>query len=174
MDRKFYLESKFGGQLKAVQAYLPVTEWAEKAGLELNLESIARTPNTLDAHRLIHWAGIEGLQIEVVSKLFTSYFTDGLDLGKHSVLANVASSVGMNRQMVLNLLESDADIKDIQARDGQFRNMGISGVPCFIVDGRHVVQGSQPSELWLNVIDEVMEKLANPESSEAVNQNKHH
>ena len=67
MDRRAYLEAKFGGKDGAVQAYAPVVDHAKAAGLEINFEGIARTPNTLNAHRLIHWAGVEGRQTAVVS-----------------------------------------------------------------------------------------------------------
>ena len=70
MDRRDYLEAKFGGKDGAVKAYLPVMERAEAAGLKINFEAIARTPNTLDAHRLIHWAGIEDRQMPVAMALF--------------------------------------------------------------------------------------------------------
>ena len=80
MDRREYLEAKFGGQEGAVQAYLPVVEKAKEAGLDINFEGIDRTPNTLDAHRLIHWAGIED-RLFVVDALFKAYFVDGRDIG---------------------------------------------------------------------------------------------
>ena len=81
MDRRAYLEGKFGGQDGAVQAYLPVEDNAAKAGLTLHLDRIEKTPNTIDAHRLIHWAGIEGCQTPIVSALFRAYFVEGRDIG---------------------------------------------------------------------------------------------
>jgi predicted DsbA family dithiol-disulfide isomerase len=81
MDRRDYLEHKFGGREGAVRAYAPVLEHAERAGLTLNFDRIVRTPSTLDAHRLIHWAGIEGRQTPVALALFRAYFVDGRDIG---------------------------------------------------------------------------------------------
>jgi predicted DsbA family dithiol-disulfide isomerase len=75
MDRRDYLETKFGGKEGAVKAYMPVVERAEAAGLKINFEGIARTPNTLDAHRLIHWAGIEDRQMPVAMALFSAVAT---------------------------------------------------------------------------------------------------
>ena len=92
MDRRAYLEAKFGGRDGAVRAYTPVLQAAERAGLTINFEGIARTPNTLDAHRLIHWAGLEGRQTAVVSALFRAYFVDGRDIGDSAVLADIAGS----------------------------------------------------------------------------------
>jgi len=74
MERRAYLEGKFGGKDNAIKAYMPVAEHAEKAGLKVNLEGIKTTPNTINAHRLIHWAGIEGVQTPIVSALFKAYF----------------------------------------------------------------------------------------------------
>lgn len=155
MDRRAYLEAKFGGQQGAVEAYLPVQEHAEKAGLTLNLDKIARTPNTLDAHRLIHWAGIEGRQAFVVSRLFQAYFVDGRDLGDAEVLCDIADSAGMDAAVVARLLASDADIAEIRNRDTAAREMGVTSVPTFIVAGQHAVPGAQPTELWLKVIEEI-------------------
>ena len=91
MGRRAYLEGKFGGKENAIKAYMPVAEHAEKAGLKMNLEGIKTTPNTINAHRLIHWAGIEGVQTPIVSALFRAYFIEGRDIGDNDVLADVAA-----------------------------------------------------------------------------------
>ncbi|EEX10641.1 dsba oxidoreductase [Ruegeria lacuscaerulensis ITI-1157] len=165
MDRREYLERKFGGKEGAVKAYAPVVEHAEKAGLNINFEAMKRTPNTLDAHRLIHWAGIEGKQNEVVDALFDAYFVQGRDIGDHEVLADIADSVGMDAAVVLKLLKSDADRDDIRKRDAHSREMGVNSVPTFIVANQHAVPGAQPPELWAQVIDEIMSQLE-PSSAE--------
>ena len=105
MDRRAYLEAKFGGRDGALRAYAPVIEAAEAAGLDIAWDRIARTPNTLDAHRLIHWAGIEGRQIAAVSQLFDAYFLRGEDIGDREVLADLSERIGMDRDMVLRLPE---------------------------------------------------------------------
>lgn len=155
MDRRAYLEGKFGGKDAAIQAYLPVPEAAAAAGLDMNLEAIKRTPNTVDAHRLIHWAGIEGTQIPVVSALFKAYFVDGRDISDHDVLADIADSCAMDASVVLRLLSSDEDKREIVERDAAARGMGINSVPTFIVAGKHAVPGAQPPELWTKVIAEL-------------------
>ncbi|MCP5038579.1 MAG: DsbA family oxidoreductase [Rhodobacteraceae bacterium] len=155
MDRREYLEGKFGGQKGAVQAYMPVVDEAEKAGLEINFEAIKRTPNTLDAHRLIHWASLEHRQTFVVARLFRAYFNEGRDIGTHKVLADIADEAQMDRDMVMRLLTTDADRDDIQARDSDARAKGVRAVPTFVIAGQHVVPGSQSSELWEGVIDEI-------------------
>lgn len=155
MDRREYLEHKFGGKEGAMRAYAPVVERAEAVGLKIDFAGIKRTPNTLDAHRLIHWADIEDVQSDMAMALFRAYFEEGRDIGDHEVLADLADSLSMDGAMILRLLQSDADREDIANRDKQFREMGITGVPTFIVAGQHAVPGCQPADLWLKVIDEL-------------------
>lgn len=165
MDRRSYLESKFGGKEAAARAYAPVMEHAEAAGLTINLDAMARTPNTLDAHRLIHWAGIERKQTAAVDALFGTYFHEGRDIGDHEVLADIADSVGLDAAVVLRLLASDSDREEILKRDADSREMGVSSVPTFIVAGKHAVSGAQSPELWRKVIGELQEKLSVPSGS---------
>jgi predicted DsbA family dithiol-disulfide isomerase len=152
MDRRAYLEGKFGGKEGAVKAYAPVVEHAEKAGLNINFEAMQRTPNTLDAHRLIHWAGIEGRQTAAVSALFKAYFGDARDIGDAEVLADIADSIEMDAAVVARLLKSDVDAQDIRDRDAHSRKMGVNSVPTFIIANAHAVPGAQPPELWAQVI----------------------
>jgi len=155
MDRRDYLETKFGGKDKAVQVYGQIADAAEAAGLHLDLGRIKRTPNTMDAHRLIHWSGLEGKQGQVVAALFRAYFDEGRDIGDAEILADIADTVGMNAAVVMKLLASDTDRDDIQTRDAEARRVGVTGVPCFIVAGKHAVPGAQPPKMWAKVIDEV-------------------
>jgi predicted DsbA family dithiol-disulfide isomerase len=152
MDRRAYLEGKFGGKEGAVRAYAPVVEHAKAAGVEINLDKMQRTPNTLDAHRLIHWAGIEGRQTAAVSALFRAYFVDGRDIGEAEVLCDIADSIEMDAAVVAKLLQTDVDADDIRARDAHSRQMGVTSVPTFIVANQHAVPGAQPPELWARVI----------------------
>ncbi|WP_428925246.1 DsbA family oxidoreductase [Marinibacterium sp. SX1] len=167
MDRRTYLETKFGGKDGAVRAYAPIVEHAAEAGLQINFEAMERTPNTLDAHRLIHWAGIEGRQTAMVDALFRAYFVDGRDIGDHDVLADIADSCDMDASVVRRLLGSDADVQAIRDRDAHSREMGISSVPTFIVANAHAVPGAQPADLWVKVIHEIMGQMAAPEDSPA-------
>jgi predicted DsbA family dithiol-disulfide isomerase len=156
VDRRTYLEEKFGGKERAVQIYARIAQNAEAAGIAINFEGIKRTPNTLDAHRLIHWAGIEGAQHRVVSSLMRAYFQEGRDIGDRDTLADIADSAGLDAAVIRKLLDSDADLADIRARDVAAREMGVNAVPTFIVAGKHAVPGAQPTEVWLKVIDEIM------------------
>ena len=157
MDRCEYLETKFGGKENAVKIYSKIAEAAEGAGLAIDFAKIDRTPNTLDAHRLIHWAGLEGRQTAIVSRLFKAYFEEGHDIGDRGILLDIAEGAGLDRAMTERLFESDADLDDIRARDKHARNRGVTGVPTFVVANQHVVPGAQAPELWLRVIDELVE-----------------
>ena len=155
MDRREYLELKFGGKEGAIKAYAPVVEAAGKAGLQIDFAAIGRTPNTLDAHRLIHWAGIEGRQTPVVAALFRAYFVEARDIGEIDVLADIADGCGLDAAMIRQLLQGDSDREEIRARDAWAREHGVTGVPTFVVDHRHAVPGAQPPELWARVIGEI-------------------
>lgn len=161
MDRRAYLEGKFGGKEGAVRAYAPVVENAEKAGVAIDFEGMKRTPNTINAHRLIHWAGIEGRQTAAVSALFKAYFTDTRDIGDLEVLADIADSIEMDASVVTRLLNTDEDMQSIRDRDAHSRKMGVNSVPTFIVGGRHAVPGAQPPELWAQVIADFAEQAEN-------------
>ncbi len=160
MDRREYLEHKFGGKDGAMRAYAPVVEHAEAAGLNIDFAGITRTPNTVDAHRLIHWAGIEGRQTPMVLSLFRAYFVEGKDIGDPETLLDLAEGVGMDRAMTQQLLGSDADAADIRARDAHARSRGVTGVPTFIVGGQHALSGAQPAEVWVEVIDDIAAQIA--------------
>lgn len=155
MDRRAYLEGKFGGKEGAIKAYAPVVENAKAAGLTINFDAMQRTPNTMDAHRLIHWAGIEGRQTAAVSALFKAYFNDGRDIGDAEVLADIADAIELDAAVVTKLLKSDADIDDIRKRDAHSREMGVNSVPTFIVASKHAVPGAQSPDLWLKIIAEL-------------------
>ena len=159
MDRRAYLVAKFGGKDGAVRAYAPVAESAERAGLEMNLDAMKVTPNTIDAHRLIHWAGIEQKQVFTVDLLFKAYFVLGRDIGDHAVLADIADQAGMDADVVAKLLTTDNDIADIRARDAHSRKMGVQSVPTYIVANQHAVPGAQPPEVWANVIADIQAQL---------------
>nr|WP_181364462.1 DsbA family oxidoreductase [Ascidiaceihabitans donghaensis] len=161
MDRRAYLEGKFGGKEGAVRAYAPVVENAEKAGVAIDFEGMKRTPNTINAHRLIHWAGIEGRQTAAVSALFKAYFTDTRDIGDLEVLADIADSIEMDASVVTRLLNTDEDMQSIRDRDAHSRKMGVNSVPTFIVGGRHAVPGAQPPELWAQVIADFAQQAEN-------------
>ncbi len=155
IDRRLYLETKFGSQQAAVAALLPAVKAAEAAGLPLNLAAITRQPDTTDAHRLIHWAGLEGLQTPVVDALFTAALQQGRDIGHADTLTEIGARAGLDAPLLARLLASDADRDAILAREAHARARGITGVPTFILADTHVLTGAQPTALWREVIAEL-------------------
>jgi len=155
LDQREYLELKFGGREGAVKVYSQIAEAAEQAGVKVAFDKIERTPNTIDAHRLIHWAGLEGLQDAVVDLLFLAYFQDGVDISDKSALTAIGAKAGMDPAMLATLFDGENDVDGIRARDAYARERGVTGVPCFIINNQYVVQGAQGSDLWQRVIDEL-------------------
>ena len=157
VDKRTYLASKFG-EAQLTQVHLRLKEMSRAAGAEIDPDTPKRIPNTLDAHRLIHWAGLEGRQNAAVAGLFRAYWREGRDIGNRGVLADIAASAGMDRAIIARLLDSDADADDIRARDEDARRKGVNSVPTFLIAQRYVVSGAQPPEVWGNVIRELVEK----------------
>ncbi|HSF94908.1 MAG TPA: DsbA family oxidoreductase [Thermohalobaculum sp.] len=155
MDRKQYLEAKFGGPEGAERVYSRVRAVAAETGLDLKFDAIPRTPNTFDAHRLIRWAKATGNQTAVVQQLFRRYFELGQDISDRETLLDVAVSAGMEREVVAQLLAGDADRDELAAEEETARQMGVTGVPCFIIGGRYVIQGAQDPETWKKVLVEL-------------------
>ena len=157
VDKRTYLAGKFG-EAQLTQVHLRLKEMSRAAGAESDPDTPKRIPNTLDAHRLIHWAGLEGRQNAAVAGLFRGYWREGRDIGNPGVLADIAASAGMDRALVARLLDSDADADDIRARDEDARRKGVNSVPTFLIAQQYVVSGAQPPEVWGNVIRELVEK----------------
>ena len=153
--KRAYLEEKFGGKARVDAIHERLREVARGAGVDMNPDKPQRMPNTLDAHRLIHWAGIEAVQSEVVTALMRAYWVEGRDIGNLDTLADIAGENGMDRAATLRLLQSDADADDILARDQDARQKGVTAVPTFLIAQQYVVSGAQPTETWDKVIAEL-------------------
>ena len=155
LAKRAYLEAKFGGKARVDAIHERLREVARGAGLDLDPDKPQRMPNTLDAHRLIHWAGIEGVQPAVVSALMRAYWSEGRDIGDRDTLADIGGENGMDRAATLRLLQSDADADDIRARDQDARQKGVSAVPTFLIAQHYVISGVQPPETWEKVIEDL-------------------
>ncbi len=153
--KRAYLEQKFGGKDRVEAIHERLREVARAAGVAMDPDRPQRMPNTLNAHRLIHWAGIEGVQGAVVDALMRAYWAEGRDIGDIETLAGIAGENGMNRTATLRLLRSDADADDIAARDRDARHKGVTAVPTFLIAQQYVVSGAQPPETWGKVIEEL-------------------
>ena len=151
MDRIEYLQAKLGP--RAEEAARMVAQRA--ATLGLNLNPSAREPDTTDAHRLMHWAVLEGAQTRVMSGLLRAHWQEARDIGDPAELALIAGSAGMDSDLVSRLLSTDADRDEVAAREQHARNRGVTSVPTFIVANQHAISGAQSASLWQQVIDEL-------------------
>jgi len=159
-DRSAYLRAKFGDGGRIADMETRISGMAREAGVEIDWARVTRVPNTIDAHRLIHWAGIEGRQSAAVSALFRAYWREGRDIGDRAVLAGIAGEAGLDPVVVGRLLDSEADVEDIRERDRHARERGVTGVPTFIIANRYVVSGAQPAAFWTQVIAELAGRAA--------------
>ena len=103
MYRRDYLEHKFGNKIQAVEFYSTIEEKALELDLTINFSGIKLTPNTINAHRLIHWAGLEHKQQQMIDELFNSYFYNAIDIGDHDALCDIACKVGIIHNVVARL-----------------------------------------------------------------------
>lgn len=150
-DRIAHLHAKLGPQTQ--EASQLVAEQAASLGLTLNPSP--REPNTTDAHRLLHWAGLEAVQTPVMAGLLRAHWQEARDIGDAETLTQIAAAAGMDATLTARLLASDADRDEIAIRELHARRRGISSVPTFVVADSHVVTGAQPASLWQSVIDEL-------------------
>ena len=145
VDRKAYLQAKFGGAERAKQVYERVTAAGRSVGIPFDFDAIERQPNTLDAHRLVAWAQSrnEGDADALVEGLFRANFLEGRYVGSTDELVALAEGAGFDAADARALLESGA-LKDVVAEsDRRAREMGIGGVPFFIFDGKTALSGAQ-------------------------------
>jgi len=154
VDRRAYLEAKFGGAERSAQIYERVRAAGRTAGLELAIDRIERQPNTLDAHRLIAWAQADPTRdaAGLVEALFRAYFVEGRPVGERDALARLAGEVGYDPQAARAMLDSDTGMAEIQAMDRHAREMGVTGVPFFVFDSKVGVSGAAGSDTLLDAM----------------------
>ncbi|NQU70419.1 MAG: DsbA family oxidoreductase [Rhodospirillales bacterium] len=152
-DRDSYLIEKFGSVQRAERAYRSLQKAGEKEGVDFRFDRIDRTPNTVDSHRLITFAGRSGLQNVIVDALFRGYFSLGRDIGDSETLSDIAAENGLDRAETLDYLASDLDRDTILAEDDMVRDLGVNGVPCYIIDRKYAISGAQTPEVFLQVLD---------------------
>ena len=148
-----FLEKKFGGPEGLAGIWARVREAGQQAGIIFEFEKIALRANTLAAHRLIHRFQQQGGATEaLVEAIFAAGFCAGRFIGDPDVLADLAAQCGENRAEVLAWLHSDAEAETVLAQEARIRQMGISGVPFFIFNGKLAVSGAQPPEVLLDAL----------------------
>jgi predicted DsbA family dithiol-disulfide isomerase len=166
INRDTYLTGKFGNVHAVDEAHRRLTEMGRNEGIDYHFERITRSPNTIDAHRLVRWAARDGKEEAMVERLFAAYFRDGLDVGDHEVLAQLAREVGVGDGNVAERLAGDDDRREVVGAIEDAYRIGVSGVPCFIIDRRYAVMGAQPAEVLVRAIAQAdTERKAAPASA---------
>jgi predicted DsbA family dithiol-disulfide isomerase len=150
-SRRDYMSAKFGEE-KIVAIHARLEEAGREDGIAFAFDKITRSPNTLDAHRLIRWAQGSGKQSDVVERLFSLYFCEGADIGDRTVLLRVAEQVGLDAETFARLYAEGVDIGTVREEISTAARMGISGVPFFIFNGKYAVSGAQPVDALVGVI----------------------
>ena len=152
MDRRAYLDAKFGGKEGRREIEERLTNAGEAEGIVFAFDRIERTPNTFDAHRLIWFAGQQGCQDEVAEALFHSYFTKGREIGSLNSLVEIASDSGINREEAERFLASDQAVQEVRAEEATGHRLGIRGVPYVVLNGSLSISGAQPPDIFVSAL----------------------
>jgi len=166
-DRRQYLDEKFGGPDGANRAYQTIRDAGAEEKIAFDFDAIEVSANTLDAHRLIRWAGSQGTQTQdnMVEILFRAYFVEGKNIGDDDVLVDAATQAGLDPDVVRRLLDDGADREAVETEIDVSRQMGVTGVPCFILAGKYAVVGAQSADTIAQAIREIAAQKDMPESS---------
>ena len=159
-----YMKQKFGNgpsnRFKAMRESLEAQ--GPTLGIDFKFDDIPMRPNTLNAHRLLKWAQGQDLGDAASDALFRTFFTDLKDVGDHAILKEIAEEIGMDAELVEELLMKEDDKNTVREEIMYFRNLGVNGVPCFIYNGQFAVQGAQPAEAHLKALEQAA-NLPSPE-----------
>ena len=160
VPRSQYLENKFGGPARAKEIYARVSAAGSRAGIDFDFDAIQVQPNTIDAHRLLHFSAERGKQDEMAEAIFRRYFLEGADLSSAEVLADIAQQAGLDRDEAAAYLASATDRELIEEQDRRARAIGVEGVPFFIFNQRLALSGAQPPEVIVDAMEKSREELA--------------
>ena len=153
MARADYVVRKFGGEERARRLYGSIADIGRAEGIMFRFERIRRTPSSIDAHRMVRWAQDYGRGSDMVEALFSAHFTDGRDIGDAQVLVAVAAACGMDPVAAQTFLFTDLHTDAVHAENLRAHRLGINGVPCFVMGGRHAIAGAQEPEVIERLLD---------------------
>ena len=152
-----HVQKKYGSTAeRSAAARNAIREAGANFGFDFNYNSESRIWNTFDAHRLLHWAGLEGKQLEMKEALFAANFTQQKSTSDHAVLVEAAKAAGLDPDRAREILASDEFIADVRAEQALWRNRGINAVPSVIFEGRWMVQGGQPPQIFEQAIRQIV------------------
>ena len=169
VDNKKHLAEKLGGADAVERAHDMLAGLGHEAGIDFDFPAVKISPNTLDAHRLLRWAMIEGSEVQgrVALALFKAYFEEGRNVGDRAVLLDVAEAAGMDRAVVTALFSAGADVDSVKEEIDMARDMGVTGVPCFIIDNKYAVMGAQS----VDVLTDAFREIAAMKAQERIGKN---
>ncbi len=158
VDRKKYMEAKFGTGPRLGEVHKQLEHFGREVGIRYEFDAIKVAPNTMDAHRLIRWAAQAGpgIQGKVVDRLFKLYFTEGGDIGNHAVLIKAGADSGMDKAIIEALLPTDAEEAGVIGEIATSKQLGITGVPCFIFNQKYAVSGAQTPDVLIEAMQGAM------------------
>jgi predicted DsbA family dithiol-disulfide isomerase len=156
-DRQEYMLGKFGSEERIREIHARIEPLGAAEGIAFDFGAIKVAPNTLDAHRLIRWAANDRPEVQslLVRRLFAAFFEEGRDIGDHSVLVEAAGSAGLDAAVVEAMLATDADRAEVAGEIETAARMGITGVPCFLLERRYAVMGAQDAATLADAIRQV-------------------
>lgn len=124
-------------------------------GFVFDFNARSRIWNTFDAHRLLHWAGVEGGQRELKRALLRAHFSDGRNIGDRGTLAAIAAETRLDAQRARSVLDNGEYADDVREAERFFQQLGIDGVPAVIIDRKHLISGGQPPEVFERALREI-------------------
>ena len=157
MDRQEYLDNKFGRD-RASEMYAQIQETGEAEGIAFAFDAITRSPNTITAHRLIRWAEVGDQQDAVVERLFELFFCEGEDIGETSVLLEAAREGQMDVDYIEEVLATDRDIDEVEKEIALAHELGVQGVPTFVIDQQHLLVGAQRAEILADALVQISQE----------------
>ncbi|MBF0323686.1 DsbA family oxidoreductase [Magnetospirillum moscoviense] len=160
IDRKTYLDRKFGGPARVQRIHTAVASAGESEGIQFAFDRITRAPNTLNSHRMIRFATGSGREAETVEAIYHAYFCEGIDIGEISELVAIGEKVGLVAAELETFLRSDTDISSVLNENARAHRQGVNGVPCMILDGLYALAGAQEPDILLRLIDIARESEA--------------
>ncbi|MEZ5805319.1 MAG: DsbA family oxidoreductase [Rhizobiaceae bacterium] len=161
-DRRQYMIDKFGSEERIAEIHERIEGLGKDEGIDFAFDRIKVAPNTLDAHRVIRWAGAagNGIQNELVRRLFSLNFEQGRNIGDPAVLIDAARDSGMDEAVVMTLLPTEADRAEVQNEIATASRMGITGVPCFLLESKYAVMGAQDTATLADALRQVAAEKA--------------
>lgn len=153
LPRQEFLTRKFGGEERARRLHATIVELGRAEGVVFRFERILRMPSSIEAHRLVRLAVRDGLGEAMVEALFHAHFAEGADLGHRDTLVRLAATIGLDGRLVSHFLDSSAETDAVHAENLRAHRLGINGVPCFVVAGRHAIAGAQEPEVLERLLD---------------------